>query len=84
MDFLPDFVVMMRAKNLLRANSTFGWWAHELGSNDRVFCPDVTKVDANQGIQGQKRVPQFVPFVEGNHMPVVPCIPYLSELRLPP
>jgi hypothetical protein len=84
MDFLPDFVVMMRAKNLIRANSTFGWWAHELGSNERVFCPDVTKVDANQGVVGLKRVPQFVPFVEGNHMPVVPGIPYLSELHLAP
>ena len=84
MDFLPDLVVMMRARNLLRANSTFGWWAHVLGNNERVFCPDVTKVDANQGIQGDKRVPQFVPFVEGNHMPVEPNIPYLSELRLAP
>jgi len=84
MDFLPDFVVMMRAKNLLRANSTFGWWAHELGDNERVFCPDVTAVDAADGVRAGVRHPQFVPFVEGNHMPMVPRVPYLSELHLSP
>ena len=84
MDFLPDFVVMMRAKNLLRANSTFGWWAHELGDNERVFCPDVSQVDAADGIKDGTRHPQFVPFVEGNHTPMVPRVPYLSELHLSP
>ncbi len=83
-DFLPDLVVMMRAKNLLRANSTFGWWAHELGDNDRVFCPDVAAVRAEDGIVGGVRVSQFVPFVEGNHKPMVPNVPYLSELHLAP
>ena len=84
MDFLPDLVVMMRAKILLRANSTFGWWAHELGDNERVFCPDVTRVDASQGIRDGRRHAQFVPFVEGNHVPMVSNIPYLSELHLAP
>ena len=83
-DFLPDLVVMMRAKNLLRANSTFGWWAHELGDNERVFCPDVSQVDAADGIKDGARHPQFVPFVEGNHTPMVPRVPYLSELHLSP
>jgi hypothetical protein len=83
-DFLPDLVVMMRAKNLLRANSTFGWWAHVLGDNERVFSPNVFAVNPAAGIVGTSRVPQFVPFVEGNHMPMVPGIPYLSELHLAP
>ena len=83
-DFLPDLVVMMRAKNLLRANSTFGWWAHALGDNERVFCPDVAAVLAEDGVVGGVRHPQFVPFVEGNHLPMVARVPYLSELHLAP
>ena len=83
-DFLPDFVAMMRAKNLIRANSTFAWWAHELGNNERVFCPDVTRVDSSKGIVNGQRVPQYVEFVEGNHMPVVAGYEQHSELRLPP
>jgi hypothetical protein len=83
-DFLPDLVVMMRAKNLLRANSTFGWWAHVLGDNERVFCPDVNQVNPAAGVINGVRHAQFVPFVEGNHTPMVPRIPYLSDLHLSP
>jgi hypothetical protein len=83
-DFLPDFVVMMRAKNLIRANSTFGWWAHELGDNDRVFSPNVYAVNANDGLRDGARHPQFVPFVEGNHMPAVAGYEQHSLLYLLP
>ena len=83
-DFLPDFVVMMRAKNLVRANSTFGWWAHALGSNERVFCPNVFSVRQEDGVVAGVRHPQFVPFVEGNHMPMVAGFPEHSELHIAP
>jgi hypothetical protein len=84
MDFLPDLVVMMRAKNLLRANSTFGWWAHALGNNERVFCPNVFAVNSQDGIVNGSRQPQFVPFVEGNHMPMVSGYEQHSTLELSP
>lgn len=38
--FLPDFLTMMRASVLLRANSTFSWWAAVLGDAD-VYSPVV-------------------------------------------
>jgi hypothetical protein len=40
-DFLPDFLMLMRATVLLRANSTFSWWAGALGDGD-VYAPVVT------------------------------------------
>lgn len=70
-DFIPDLLLMMQAKVLLRSNSTFAWWAATLGHNERVFCPDVFKVNADDGVVDGVRHPQHVPFVEGNHMPMV-------------
>lgn len=58
--FLADFVRLMRAKILLRANSTFSWWAHVLGENRRVFAPVLDDVLPVAGIT------QAVNFVEGN------------------
>ena len=81
-DFLPDLALMMRARVLLRSNSTFAWWAATLGYCERVFCPDVSKVNPALGIVGGVRVPQLVPFVEGNHTPVCHGYHYLSELHL--
>ena len=37
-DFLPDFITLMRASILLRANSTFSWWAGALGTGC-VYSP---------------------------------------------
>lgn len=55
--WLPDFVTLMRARYLLRANSSFSWWAAVLGDAERVFAP---VVEANVG--------RFdAPFVPGNH-----------------
>ena len=39
--FLPDFVALLRAQVLLRANSTFSWWAAILGDAREVFAPVV-------------------------------------------
>ena len=84
LDFLPDLALMMRAKILLRSNSSFAWWAATLGDNERVFSPDVTNVDANAGITGLFRAEQSVPFVEGNHPAMCWGWPFLSELHLKP
>jgi hypothetical protein len=85
LDFLPDLVLMMRAKILLRSNSTFAWWAATLGDNERVFSPDIRGITPSGPIPGtQYRAPQLVPFVEGNHMPMAWGWPFLSELHLKP
>lgn len=53
--FLEDFILLMNASILLRANSSFSWWAGTLG-NGRVFSP---LVENRVGMQD-------VSFVEGN------------------
>jgi len=57
LEWLIDFVTMMRADVLFRANSTFSWWAGTLGGN-KIFSP---VVDGKRGYQ------DCVPFVAGNH-----------------
>lgn len=54
--FLPDFVRLMRARVLLRANSSFSWWAAVLGNAEEVFAP---VVEDRVGLVD-------VPFVRGN------------------
>ncbi len=80
-DFVPDLLLMMKAKVLIRSNSTFAWWAAALGHNERVFSPDVMQVNAQDGIKDGARYPQHVTFVEGNHMPVVNAVgsPYVNQ-----
>lgn len=74
--FLPDFFALMRARVLLRANSSFSWWAAVLGDNERVFAP---KLDGIAPVAG---VCQVVPFVEGN-WPAISCVhPNCSDLHL--
>lgn len=53
--FLPDFFTLMNADVILRANSSFSWWAAVLG-NGKVYSPIV---EAKTG-------PNDVEFVEGN------------------
>lgn len=57
-EFLQDFWYLYKAKVLLRANSTFGWWAAAM-SGGRVFSPII------EGVPGYKEH-HDVPFVEGN------------------
>jgi hypothetical protein len=73
--FLPDFFALMRAKVLIRSNSTFGLWAGFLGTQERVFSPNLTD------IQKQPEA-QDVPFVEGNHMPITGHWSGHSELHI--
>ncbi len=74
--FLADFVRLMRAQLLLRANSTFSWWAHVLGENKRIFAPML------RGTLPVAGITQAVPFVEGNY-PAISCAhPNCSDLFL--
>jgi hypothetical protein len=55
LDFLPDFVTLLEADVLLRANSTFSWWAGCLGSGT-VYAPLVNDLVGRQDVD----------FIEGN------------------
>lgn len=57
--FAPDFIRMMRAKYLLRGNSTFSWWAAAL-SDGEVFSPVVLnqQQDSNGEVEAE--------FIRGN------------------
>jgi hypothetical protein len=54
--FLGDFFTLMLAPVLLRANSTFSWWAATLGDG-RVYSPVIDQPGSG---------PQDVPFILGN------------------
>ncbi len=86
LSWLPDFWMMMKAKTLFRANSTFSWWAAILGTG-RVFSPVITGLKG--GIEQDD-----VPFVEGNwprfadlecvtdlHLPESKAVPFREEMR---
>lgn len=55
LSFIEDFMLLMNAQVLLRANSSFSWWAAVL-SNARVFSPIVEDRTGTQDVN----------FVEGN------------------
>jgi len=59
--FLPDFFKMINAKTLLRANSTFSFWAGFFNA-DKVMSPRVGNL---VGLQDVK-------FEEGNHCSIFP------------
>jgi len=54
--FLEDFYTLVNADVLLRANSTFSWWAGVLG-NGTVWSPVVEDLTGEQTVE----------FAEGNH-----------------
>lgn len=61
--WLSDFLTLMNADVLFRANSTFSWWAGTLG-NASVYSPVV----------GNKVGPRKdIPFVKGNHPYLAAC-----------
>ena len=57
---LYDFILLMKCKVFLRSNSTFSWWAGELGDS-KVYSP---LIDSRTGMQ-------HVRFVRGNHPRIV-------------
>jgi hypothetical protein len=72
--FLEDFITLMNAEVLLRANSSFSWWAGTLGDN-RVFSPLVENRTGEQDVE----------FVEGNWPRMVDssnCHAHVTDLHL--
>lgn len=74
LSFLPDFARLMAAPVLLRANSSFSWWAATLG-NGVVFSPVI------DGLEGGKE--HDVKFVAGNH-PRLANLEFVTDLHLKP
>lgn len=72
LQFLQDFYILMKADVLLRANSSFSWWAGTLSTDQIIFSPLV-----------QDKVGwQTVPFVRGNYAATIWQPPHHMELRL--
>lgn len=57
LEWLQDFMTLMNAEVLFRANSTFSWWAGTLGPKKRIFSPLVEDLVGSQDV---------VEFVESN------------------
>lgn len=73
--FVPDLFVMSKAKTLLRANSSFSWWAGAIG-NGRVFSPVI------DGLVGGMEHDN-VRFVEGLH-PRIADIDFVDSITIKP
>ncbi len=73
--FMDDFYFMAHAPVLVRANSSFSWWAATLNRNGRIFSPVIT------GLKGGMEHDD-VPFVEGNH-PRLCELDFVTDLYLP-
>lgn len=69
--WLSDWLTLRDADHLLRANSSFSWWAAAL-SNGKVYSPVV----------GKKVGLQHCEFVEGNHPNLAGVFPNQSDLFL--
>lgn len=74
LSFLPDFLALMQADVLFRANSSFSYWAAVLG-HGKVFSPIITGLAG--GVEHDD-----VKFVEGNHARLAE-LPFITELHLP-
>ena len=72
LSFLPDFFTLMQADYLIRANSSFSWWAGTLG-NGKVYSPVV----------GDRVGWHDVQYVEGNSEPFL-IYPRHGRLNLRP
>lgn len=71
--FVPDFWRMAHSPILLRANSSFSWWAATLAENQRTFSPVV------DGCEGGRE--HDVHFVEGNY-PRLCNLEFVTDLHL--
>lgn len=71
--FFQDFYYLMTAKNMLRANSSFSFWAGALSSG-RIFAPIIT---GKQGYQEH----HDVPFVEGN-WPRIAELGFITDIHI--
>jgi hypothetical protein len=63
LDFLPDFLMIIFAKTILRGNSSFSWWSSYL-SNATIYSPIMKPKPDNMK---NKHYIMDTEFVEGNH-----------------
>lgn len=70
--WFPDFLTLMRAKTLLRGNSSFSWTAGLLGYG-KIYSPVI------EGLEGGKE--HLVDFVEGN-WPRFANLPFVTNLHV--
>lgn len=76
LEWLPDFWVLRKAKILLRANSSFSWWAHTLADDDQqVFSPVI------EGLEGGRE--HLCAFKPGN-AERLSDFPFVTRLELKP
>jgi hypothetical protein len=73
MSFVPDFLTLLTAPILFRANSSFSWWAATLGTG-RVFSPIITGFAGGIEHDG-------IPYVEGN-WPRLAELDFVTDLHL--
>lgn len=73
LSFLPDFLTLLGAPILFRANSSFSWWAATLGTG-RVFAPIITGFAGGVEHDG-------IPYVEGN-WPRLAELDFVTDLHL--
>lgn len=71
--FLADFWRLSNTPIMLRANSSFSWWAATLAKNQRTFAPVI------EGLEGGKE--HDVEFVEGN-WPRFANLDFVTDLHL--
>lgn len=72
LQFLQDFYIMMKAEVLLRANSSFSWWAATLSENQVVYSP---RIDGKTGWCD-------VPFLRGNYPAIIYQPPHHTDLHI--
>ena len=72
LSWFPDFLILLRARTLLRGNSSFSWLAALLGYG-RVFSPVI------DGLEGGKE--HDVRFVQGN-WPRFANLPFVTDLHV--
>lgn len=75
LQFLDDFIIMMKADILFRSNSTFSWWAGALGCG-KVYSPRI------DGLEGGKEHDN-VQFEAGNHCRTAD-LGFISDIHLKP
>lgn len=74
--WLGDFIAMVKALVLFRANSSFSWWAATLSPHQLTFSPII------DGLEGGKEH-HNIPFVLGNH-PRLSSHHFTTDLHLAP
>lgn len=75
LSFLPDFYRLMRAPIIMRANSSFSFWAAAIGVHELILSPVI------DGLAGGRE--HDVEFISGNH-PRLSHHDFVTEIRIAP